>query len=345
MKVTTDNLEAFGKRWNKQTGSDVVFDPRDAILNPDVVPLGIPAVDLMLGGGMPRGRTTVFIGEEQSGKTLLSQLTIAAAQRAGGTAMFFDIERTYDAKWFEMTGVDTGPDKLRVVRPENLEQGFDMVVDALKTVKPDVIVMDSVSAMVPKNVLKVTMEEKDFQGLEARKITAGVKKVTLYNQTTVLIVINQLRMLMGVVYGNPESQPGGKGLKFHTSLRIRTRRGAKLTTATENGKLDEDGFLLSDDKEARQLGFVMRLRVEKNKCAPIDWEGCDVKFFFDGTVDSTGSLISLAARRGVIDAAGGYYTLPGVDKKVHGLGAVERLVRDDEDLRNRLIAGIRGQED
>ncbi|KKL19532.1 hypothetical protein LCGC14_2464500, partial [marine sediment metagenome] len=210
--------------------------------------------DLMLGGGIPRGRTTVFIGEEQSGKTLLSQLAIAAAQRQGGIAMFFDIERTFDAKWFARTGVDLDPEKLIVVHPENLEQGFDMVVDALIKVKPDIIVMDSVSAMVPKDVLKVTMEEKDFRGLDAKKITAGIKKATQYNQDTALIIINQLRVNMGVVYGNPESQPGGKGLKFHTSLRVRVRRGAKLTTATEDGERDEDGFLLSDDKDARELG-------------------------------------------------------------------------------------------
>ncbi len=341
----SDALQAFGTRWNKKTKSKVVLDPEDEVLNLDFIPLGIPAVDLMLGGGMPRGRTTVFIGEEQSGKTLLAQLTIAAAQRQGGTAIFFDIERTYNPKWFSLTGVDTSPDRLIVVHPENLEQGFDMVVDALKQTKPDVIVMDSVSAMVPKDVLKATMEEKDFRGLDAKKITAGVKKVTQYNQNTVLIIINQLRISMGVVYGNPESQPGGKGLRFHTSLRVRVRRGAKLTTATESDKKDEDGFLLSDDKDARQLGFIMRLRVEKNKCAPIDWEGCDIKFFFNGTIDSTGSLINLAIRQGIIEATGSWFKLPGVDEKLHGLGAVEKMIREDEDLKNRLVTEITEQED
>ena len=340
----SDALQSFGKRWNQKASTEVVFDPEDKVLSPGPIPLGILAVDLMLGGGIPRGRTTVFIGEEQSGKTLLSQLAIAAAQRQGGIAMFFDIERTFDAKWFARTGVDLDPEKLIVVHPENLEQGFDMVVDALIKVKPDIIVMDSVSAMVPKDVLKVTMEEKDFRGLDAKKITAGIKKATQYNQDTALIIINQLRVNMGVVYGNPESQPGGKGLKFHTSLRVRVRRGAKLTTETENGKRDADGFLESDDKDARLLGFIMRLRAEKNKCAPIDWEGCDIKFFFDGTVDSTGSLITLAQQRGIIEVTGSWFKLPGVEAKLHGLGAVEEAIREDEELKARLVTEIQEQE-
>jgi recombination protein RecA len=340
-----DALRSFGQRWNKKASTKVIFDPEDEVLHPGPIPFGILAVDLMLGGGIPRGRTTVFIGEEQSGKTLLSQLAIAAAQRQGGTAMFFDIERTFDAKWFARTGVDIDPEKLIVIHPENLEQGFDMVVDALIKVKPDIIVMDSVSAMVPKDVLKVTMEEKDFRGLDAKKITAGIKKVTQYNQDTALIIINQLRVSMGVVYGNPESQPGGKGLKFHTSLRVRVRRGARLTTETENGKRDADGFLESDDKDARLLGFIMRLRAEKNKCAPIDWEGCDIKFFFDGSVDSTGSLIHLAQQRGIIEATGSWFKLPGIEAKLHGLPAVEKAIREDEDLKARLVAEIQGQED
>ncbi len=351
MKVTSDGFGAFGKRWNSKASTEVVFDPENPILEADAVPLGMPAIDLMLGGGIPRGRTTVFIGEEQSGKTLLSQLVIAAVQRQGGTAMFFDIERTYDPKWFAMTGVDMDPDKLIVVHPENLEQGFDMVVDALIKVKPDVIVMDSVSAMVPKATMKdergklVEMAEKDFRGLEARKITAGIKKITQYNQTTALIIINQLRVQMGVVFGNPESQPGGKGLKFHTSLRVRVRRGAKLTTATEGGKRDDDGFLLAEDKNARQLGFIMKLRVEKNKCAPIDWLGREIKVFFDGTIDSTGWLIDLAVQHGVVEVTGGYYKLPGLDKKVHGLIAVDKLILGDEDIKERLVAGIRDREE
>ena len=341
-----DALRSFGQRWNKKTKSEVAFEPEAEVLSPDAVPLEIPAVDLMLGGGMPRGRTSIFIGEPSSGKTLLSQLTIAAAQRAGGKAIFFDIERTYDAKWFALTGVDTRPEKLLVVRPESLEQGFDMICDALKKVKPEVIVVDSIPAMVPQDVMDKDMVDKDFRGLEPRKITAGVKKATQFNQTTALIFINQLRVNMGVKFGNSESMPGGKGLKFHASLLVRVRKGSWLTDATEsNTDRDEDGFTtLEADTNSRRIGFMLRLRTEKNKCAP-PWQECALKFFFNGVIDPLGSLIHLAMQRGVIEVTGSWFKLPGVEKKLHGLPAVEEAIREDEDLKTLLVTEIRDQED
>ncbi|KKK61038.1 hypothetical protein LCGC14_3018310, partial [marine sediment metagenome] len=136
-------LKAWGERWDSKLKLKVAYDPTDKALTPGVVPLEIPAVDIMLGGGIPLGRTTILIGEPSSGKTLLAQLVIASAQRRGGRAMFFDIERTYDPEWFKLTGVDVSPKKLIVVRPRNLEQAFDLAVDALETVKPEVMVIDS----------------------------------------------------------------------------------------------------------------------------------------------------------------------------------------------------------
>ncbi len=598
----SDALRSFGTRWNKKTKSEVAFEPEAEVLSPEAVPLDIPAVDLMLGGGIPRGRTSILIGEPSSGKTLLSQLVIAAAQRAGGTAMFFDIERcvtaghrilttdlrwvpvetlqlgdkilgfeekavggqgsrrrfaigevtsnesfeaeaweliledgstlvcteahkwlvydkgnasrsrpggsvywatpkffkksdlpilkkafepwedddrdrsigwlagffdgegtlyqhkrsddrgtvtvsakqnegvvaecvrqllhdhsfrfsengdrclefgirggldetlrflglirpvrllkkldvsklgsvptaarvkvvsakkigrrmfyglsttcktyfaegfcahnTYDAKWFALTGVDISPEKLLVVRPESMEQTFDMVIDALKKVKPAVIVVDSIPAMVPQDVMKASMEDKDFRGLSARKITEGVAKATQYNNETALIFLNQLRINMGVKFGNPESMPGGKGLKFHASLLVRVRRGTWLTTATEGDK-DEDGFsTLEDDKDAKRIGFMLRLRTEKNKCAP-PWQDCALKFFFNGVIDPLGSLIHLAQQRGIIEVTGSWFKLPGVEAKLHGLGAVEEAIREDEELKARLVTEIQGQD-
>ncbi|KKM02806.1 hypothetical protein LCGC14_1780780 [marine sediment metagenome] len=342
----SDALRSFGQRWNRKTKSEVAFEPEAEILSPEAVPLDIPAVDLMLGGGIPRGRTSVLFGQESAGKTLLAQLIIAATQRAGGVAMFFDVERTYDAKWFALTGVDTSPEKLLVVRPESLEQGFDMICDALKKVKPEVIVVDSVAAMVPQDILKASMEEKDFRGLEARKITAGVKKATQFNRTTALIFINQLRVNMGVKFGNPESMPGGKALKYHASVMIRVRRGTWLTDMSEKGEdRDEDGFAtLESSKDAKRIGFMLKLRTEKNKCAP-PWQDCELKFFFNGALDPLGSLIHLAQQRGIIEVSGSWFKLPGVEAKLHGLGAVEEAIREDEELKARLVAEIQEQED
>lgn len=332
-------LTAFGQRWNKRTKAEVAFAPEDEELVPGVIPTELPAVDSILGGGIPRGRTSVFIGEPAAGKTLLSQLVIAAAQRQGGKAIFFDAEHTYDPKWFAMTGVDTSPERLLIMRPESLEQTFDMIEDALKNVRPDVLVVDSIPSLIPQAILDAKMEEKDFQGLAARKVTEGVKKMTQYNHSTALIYINQIRTDMGVRYGNPESMPGGKGLRHWSSLTVRVRRGKFITAASDG--LGEAAFDdVSTKKDAPKIGFWLRIRTEKNKLA-VGYQETDVKFFFDGTVDPVGSLIHLAIQRGVIVAvAGGYYEVPGVKKKLHGLGAVEELLKANAGLKDKIVAEI-----
>ncbi len=352
-------LQAWGKRWDKKLNLKVAFDPTDEELTPGVIPLGIPAVDIMLGGGIPLGRTTVLIGEPSSGKTLFAQLVIASAQRRGGVAMFFDLEKTYDEGWFKLTGVDTDPKKLIIVRPRNLEQAIDLAVDALETVKPAVIVVDSIPAMIPKGMLTdnkgklIEMEHQDFRGLAARKITEGVAKLTSYNQSAALIFINQLRISMGVTFGNPESMPGGKGLRFFASLLIRVRRGAWLHNRSGGAKFDPDadadeedngGGDLEKGKEKRRTGFMLRLRTDKSKVAP-PWQETELKFYFDGTLDPLESLVKMAIERGFITGKKGFFHVPGIEKTIHGIGAVEELVRIDEDLKDSLIRKITGEDE
>lgn len=335
--MSDETLEAFGKRWNKRQ-ADLVFEPEDAELKPGVIEFNIPALNELLGGGIPRGRTSIFMGAEAAGKTLLSQLVIAAAQRKGGTAVFIDAERTYDPKWFALTGVDLDPKKLAIVRPDSLEQTFDLAEDAMKTVQPDVLVIDSVASLVPQAMLDVEMTKQDFRGLAARKTTEGVKKLTLANKATALIIINQMRMDMGVTFGNPEKMPGGRGLRHAASVIIRIRRGQWLTDVSER-KLGREDFtvIASDQNEAKRVGFMLKLTVEKNKLAT-PWQDIDVKFFFNGEVDPLGSLIHLAIQREVIKVAGrGYYEVPDVEKTLHGLGAVEVLLRMDDQLKAKII--------
>ena len=341
--MSDDTLEAWGQRWNTKAKADVAFSPEDALLNPTSIEMGIPALDLMLGGGIPRGRTSMFFGEPSTGKTLLAQRVIAAAQKQGGRAMFFDVERCYSPKWFALTGVDVSKEKLIVMRPRNLEQGFDMVTDALENVRPEVIVVDSIPAMVPKAMMTddrgkpVEMERQDFRGLAARKITEGVAKATQYNQTTALIFINQLRTDLGKTFGNPEKLPGGKALKFHVSLIVRVRRGQWLTEAdVAEDEMPDLDTVLESDKEPKRIGFMLRLRTEKNKLAPPE-QSTSIKFYFNGRVDPMGSLVHLAIQRGVIEGTRGYYEVPGVDGKVHGFSAVEALLRDDSERREEII--------
>ena len=335
----SETLDEWGKRWNKKTRTEVVFDPRDEELDPGVIPLEIPAVDQLLGGGFPRGLTTILVGEPSSGKTLLSQLVIASAQRQGGTAVFFDIERSYHERWFRLTGVDTSPEKLRVVRPRNLEQAFDMVCDILEKVRPDVVVVDSIPALVPKAMLTAEMDKSDFRGVSARKVTEGIAKVTQYNRSTALIFINQLRVSMGVKFGNPESMPGGKALRFYSSLLVRVRRGKWLTDAEVDA--DELDFTDVDEKDAKRIGFMLKLRTEKSRLAP-PFQECELRFTFDGAVDWVGSLVHLALTRGVIgQPSTGYFTLPGEEAKVHGRIALEERIREDGELRAKLVGLVK----
>ncbi|KKK68915.1 hypothetical protein LCGC14_2939260, partial [marine sediment metagenome] len=203
-----------------------------------------------------------------------------------------------------------------------------------------------VAAMVPQDVLKASMEEKDFRGLEARKITAGVKKATQFNQTTALIFINQLRVNMGVKFGNPESMPGGKALKYHASVMIRVRQGTWLTDVSEKGDdKDDEGFtMLASETDAKRVGFMLRLRTEYNKCAP-PWQEVELEFMFNGTVDGVGSLIHTAIQRGIIERTGGYFSVPEVKNKVHGFNALKTLIRDDKELYNNIVGLIKGEED
>ncbi len=343
--MTEDNqsLEDWSSEWNKKTKADVVFDPDDDILTPGVIPFDIPAVDLMLGGGIPKGRTTMFFGEKSTGKTLLAQLAIAQAQKQNPDckAIFFDIECTFSPPWAALTGVDTSKKSLRVIRPRSLEQTFDMICGALADVHPDIIVVDSIPALVPAAMLDADMEKQDFRGLSARKITEGISKATQFNQDTALIFINQLRTDMGVTFGNPERLPGGKGLKFHVSLMVRTRRGAWLTDVdVPEDELPDLDTVLESDKEPKRIGFMLRLRTEYNKLAPPQ-QSASLRFTFDGQVDPIGSLVHLAIQRGVIEAARSFYTVPTVDKKLHGLGAVEKLLKGDEELKERIIQAVK----
>jgi len=328
------SLEEWGKKWNKKTHKHVVFDPEDTNLIPEALSTEIPALDKMLGGGFCRGRTTTIFGEPSSGKTLLAQLLIASAQRQGGKCMFFDIERTYDPRWFRMTGVDTDDDALIVVRPANLEQAFDMLQDALSNLKPDVIVVDSIPALTPKTVLDADMEKQVFRGVHARKVTEGMSLCTQANVNTALVFINQTRISMGIKFGNPESLPGGKGIRFYSSVLIRTRRGTWLYDTGEGTGMDE----WEEDTDKPKTGFTLKLRAEKNKLAP-PFQECAFDFHFDGTVDWTNSLVHEALVKGVIiSPSKGYFEIPELyEGKIHGRAKVEDILRQDKDLKDKVL--------
>ena len=327
-------LEEWGKKWNKKVRREVVFDPDDDDLVPVALPTEIPALDKMLGGGFSRGRTTTIFGEPSSGKTLLSQLLIASAQRQGGKAMFFDIEHTYDPRWFEMTGVDINEEKLIIIRPANLEQSFDMITEALSDMRPDVIVVDSIPALTPKVMLDTEMEKQDHRGIQARKVTEGMRLCTQANVSTALIFINQTRIDMNKKFGDPMSLPGGKGIRFYSSVMIRTRSGAWIYDEGDGSPMQE----WEKDVDKPKIGFKLKLRTEKNKLAP-PFQECFFDFGFDGTVDWTSSLVHEGLMKGVIiSPTKGYFEVPGLlEGKIHGRPKLEEIIRNDIDLRDKIL--------
>lgn len=338
--MANEPLDAFGDRFNKGAKRQVFFDPTDDELEPGLIKLDMLAVDDMLGGGLPCGRTSMIIGEPSSGKTLLAQLFIAATQRQGGTAVYVDAEHTYSRRWFEATGVETKRGKLIIARPLYLEEAFDAVVGLMEKARPTIIVIDSLPALIPKVQVEAEMMKQDFRGIFPRKVTEGIGKATAANHGTALVVINQLRTSMGVTFGSPESLPGGKALKHYVSMIVRVRRGRWLTSMGGDFEHDSEDFTtLSQQKDAQRVGFMLRLRTDKNKLAS-PWQEAEFKFYFIGEVDPTGALVTLGIERRVIDAEHGFYTLPGVEKKVHGRDAVERLLRENDELREKLTALI-----
>lgn len=326
MSDRTD-LEAFGDRWNKKTKAEVAFDPQDAELDQGVVSTGLDTVDNILGGGFPRGRISMLYGAESAGKTLLTQLAIADVQGKGGIAMYLDAERTFTPSWFEVTGVQLDKKKLIVLRPRTLEQGFDMITDALDNVKPDLLILDSLPALVPAAIMDAELEERDFIGLAARKGTMGISKATQFNHSTAFIIINQLRMKIGASkYESPQTYPGGKALRHHLSVVVMMRRGQWLYEETDDAERDK----------GTRIGYEMKLRVEKNKYGR-PWEETNVKVFFDGVIDEVSALVGALIHRQVIRGNRGYFEVPGIEGKIHGWGKIEEMIRNDPELKARLI--------
>lgn len=331
-------LEEFGKRLDKIAKQRVAYHPEDAIFTPPDISLGedYKAVDDMFGGGIPRGKTSIFYGVESSGKTLLSQLIIAAAQKEGGNAVFLDIEHTYDPKWFALTDVQTNSaDKLLIVRPRNLEHAFDIMQQTLTEAQPDVLVLDSIGFLVSKGIMEANMEDGETMGIFPKKVTQGIKKLTSINVKTALIIINQVTMKMGVVYGNPEIMPGGMALRNAASLIIRLRKGAWLTENSRGVGEEEMGLTLEGKKDSARTGFILKMRTEKSKVST-PWQEAELKSYFNGIIDPLSSFINLAIRKGLIKGSGGYYTVLDSENKIHGMSNLESLIRDDDSLKTKL---------
>ena len=289
------------------------------------IPTGSIALDLALGvGGLPRGRIVEIFGAESAGKTTLAMSAIAEAQAAGGQAAFIDVEHAMDPAYARLIGVDV--DKLLISQPDSAEQALEITEYLIRSGALDIIVVDSVAALVPAAELEGDMGDMQI-GLQARIMSQALRKLTgiIHKTETVCVFINQLREKVGVVFGNPEVTPGGRALKFYSSVRIDLRR-------VEAVKVGQD-----------IIGNRVRARVVKNKVAA-PFRKAELEIMFKSGISKEGSLLDLGVENGTIRKSGSFYSYDNV-RLGQGREASRQFLKTNTDIRNQIETTIRNEQD
>src|SRR5262245_16603677 len=304
----------FGKGSVMRLGEDV----RPPI---SVIPTGSIALDVALGiGGLPRGRVIEIYGPESSGKTTVALHAVANAQKSGGIAAFIDAEHALDPDYAQKLGVDT--DALLVSQPDTGEQALEIADMLIRSGAIDIVVIDSVAALVPKAEIEGEMGDSHV-GLQARLMSQALRKITgaLSQTKTTAIFINQLREKVGVLFGSPETTTGGKALKFYASVRLDVRRIETLKDGTES------------------VGNRTRVKVVKNKVAP-PFKQAEFDILYGQGISREGGLIDMGVEHGFIRKSGAWYTYEG-DQLGQGKENARNFLKDNPDLANEIEKKIK----
>jgi recombination protein RecA len=309
----------------RQFGKGAVMRMGDASVARDVavISTGSLALDIALGiGGLPRGRVIEIFGPESSGKTTLALQVVAQCQKLDGSAAFVDAEHALDPEYAGKLGVDV--DELLVSQPDTGEQALEIADMLVRSSAVDVVVIDSVAALTPKAEIEGEMGDTHV-GLQARLMSQALRKLTgnIKRSNTMVIFINQIRMKIGVMFGNPETTTGGNALKFYASVRLDIRRIGSI----------KKGDVI--------IGNETRVKVVKNKLAP-PFRQAEFEILYGEGISRYGELIDLGVKQGIIDKAGAWYSY-GKDRIGQGKDNVREFLKEHTDVAAEIEAKLRGQ--
>jgi len=316
-------LDAALGQIEKQFGKGSIMRMGDKGVIPDIasVSTGSLGLDIALGiGGLPRGRVVEIYGPESSGKTTLTLHVIAEMQKLGGTAAFVDAEHALDPQYAQKLGVDV--DNLLVSQPDTGEQALEITDSLVRSGAVDIVVVDSVAALTPKAEIEGDMGDSHM-GLQARLMSQALRKLTgnINRTNTLVIFINQIRMKIGVMFGNPETTTGGNALKFYASVRLDIRRIGSIKKGDEI------------------LGNETRVKVVKNKVAP-PFKQVEFDILYGEGISRQGEVIDLGVKEKLIDKAGAWYSYQG-QKIGQGKDNVRQFLKDNPDIYETLQAQIK----
>jgi recombination protein RecA len=315
LKLTIDKIEKdFGK------GSVMMMNERVETLQ-EVISTGSIGLDVALGiGGLPKGRVVEIYGPESSGKTTVAIHVIAEAQKKGGMCAIIDAEHAFDNSYAQKLGVDV--DNLLISQPDYGEQALEIADRLILSGALDVVVIDSVAALVPKGELEGEMGDSKM-GLQARLMSQALRKLTatISKTNTICIFINQLREKIGIMFGNPETTTGGNALKFYASVRLDIRRLAQI----------------KDGEEA--IGNRVKVKVVKNKVAP-PFRSAEFDIIFGEGISKTGEILDMGVELGIVQKSGSWFSYNS-DKLGQGRDAVKQLLTDNPELANEIETKIR----
>jgi len=317
-------LKALGlaqEQINKQFGDGAIRRLGDTkTVDVELISSGALSLDLALGGGYPKGRIVEIYGPESSGKTTLTLHAIAEIQKKGGTAAFVDAEHALDPAYARRLGVDT--DNLLVAQPDNGEQALEIVETLVRSNAVDLVVVDSVAALVPQAEIEGEMGDSHM-GLQARLMSQALRKLTgiINKSKTIVIFINQIRMKIGVMFGNPETTTGGNALKFYASVRMDIRRTGQIKAGEEI------------------IGNRTKVKIVKNKIAP-PFRAAEFDIMYNEGISRTGDVLDLAVLHGIVGKSGAWFDY--ADGKIgQGREASKQYLTDNPKVLDEIEAKVR----